>query len=185
MKQSRVFRAAIVSVLCMGCERGTPRLEPLSEGEPAELDPGYANVPPLTKPRPPVSLPRCGGIEPRTSASPTIEVLTTTPFGNVQIWEDGTVLFDGRACPNGSRRRGKLSPARVREVIAKLEAAGFYTWPCDDEAPCHDSYITSLTVHGRASNTVVDTGCSSEKTLAEQAIELVWQAVGKNPCGRP
>ena len=104
--------------------------------------------------------------------------------GNVQIWEDGTVLFDGEGCPNGSRRRGKMSPARVRAVIDKLEEAQFFKWSCEEEGSCSDSFFTSLTVQrGRAINTVVDTGCDSTKpTLAVQAIELVMQAVGKNAC---
>jgi hypothetical protein len=180
------LRAALVSILSIGCEGGAPRLGVLPAGEPAEVEPGYANLPPLTKWRPPVILPRCGGIEPRTSTSPAIEILSSGDSGNVQIWEDGRVLFDGAGCPNGSRRRGKMSPARVHAVIDKLQAAYFFMWPCEDEVGCYDSYITSLTVQrGPARNTIVDTGCSSEKTLAAQAIELVMQAVGKNACSPP
>ncbi|NVB85224.1 MAG: hypothetical protein HOV81_43060 [Kofleriaceae bacterium] len=101
----------------------------------------------------------------------------------MQIWEDGTVLFDGAGCPNGSLRRGKMSPARVRAVIDKLEAAHFFMWPCEEEVLCNDSFIQTLTVHrGRAANTVFDNGCDSETTLAAQAIALVMKAVGKNAC---
>ncbi|NVB85222.1 MAG: hypothetical protein HOV81_43050 [Kofleriaceae bacterium] len=99
------------------------------------------------------------------------------------IWEDGTVLFGGAGCPNESGRRGKMSPARVRAVIDKLEEAQFFMWPCDQKVRCYDSFITSLTVRrGRAANTVVDTDCDSEPALAAQAIELVTKAVGKNAC---
>jgi hypothetical protein len=77
----------------------------------------------------------------------------------------------------------RQAAARVRAVIEKLEAAGFYRWSCDDGASCHDTFITSLTLQrGRARNTIVDTGCSWEKTLDTQAIELVMQAVGTNAC---
>ncbi len=122
------------------------------------------------------------------SWSPAIEIFSSgglagSGTGNVQIWEDGTVLFDGAGCPNESRRRGKMSPARVRAVIDKLEEAHFFLWACDDGIRCDDSFITSLTVQrGRTINTVFDDGCSSEPTLAAQAIDLVMQAVGKNAC---
>jgi hypothetical protein len=76
-----------------------------------------------------------------------------------------------------------MSPARVRAVIDTLEEAYFLMWPCDEEIPCDDSFVTSLTVQrGRTINTVVDNGCDSKPTLAAQAIELVMQAVGKNAC---
>jgi len=117
-----------------------------------------------------------------------IEILSSGGFGgggtgNVQIWEDGTVLFDGKGCPNESRRRGKLSPTRVRAVLDKLEEANFFTWSCEQGVTCRDSFITSLTVQrGSADHTVVDSGCSLKPTLAAQAIELVRQVVGKNAC---
>lgn len=103
-------------------------------------------------------------------------------MGNMQMWDDGTVLFDGLGCPGGSRRRGKMSPARVRAVIDKLEEASFFMWPCDDDAGgCSDAFITSLTLrHGGALHTVVDSGC--RKSIAGQAIELVMKTVGNNPC---
>jgi hypothetical protein len=104
-------------------------------------------------------------------------------FGNMQIWEDGTVLFDGLGCPDDSRRRGKMSPARVRALIDKLEDARFFMWPCDEEAgDCSDSITTALTLrHGGAAHTVVHAGCDSN--VAEKAIELVMKTVGKNACG--
>ena len=189
VKRSSVLGATLVGILFIGCEAGVPHLGSLSEGDPAELEPGYVILPPLSKWRPPRVVPGCRRIEPRMSWSPAIEILSSGGFfgggtGNVQIWEDGTVLFDGGGCPNGSRRRGKMSPARVRAVIDKLEEARFFMWSCDEEVGCTDSFITSLTVQrGRAINTVVDTGCdSTQPPLAAQAIELVMQAVGKNAC---
>ena len=127
-------------------------------------------------------------MEPRTSAAPTIEILSAGGMagggtGNVQIWEDGTVLFYGAGCPNERRRRGKMSRARVRAVLDKLEEARFFSWPCDEAVSCSDSFITSLTVHrGGAEHTVVDPGCDSTETLDARAIELVMKAVGKNAC---
>lgn len=122
------------------------------------------------------------------SWSPAIEILSSGGiggggWGNIQIWEDGTVLFDGIGCRNGQQRRGKMSPARVRAVIDKLEDARFFMWPCDDETSWSDTIFTSLTVQrGRTINTVVDTGDGSEPTVAARAIELVMRAVGKNAC---
>lgn len=94
------------------------------------------------------------------------------------------VLFDGPACPHGRRRRGTMSSARVHAVIDTLEAARFFTWSCNEEVRCSDSFVTSLTVQrGHAINTVFDSGCDSEKpSLAAQAIDLVLQVVGTNPC---
>lgn len=196
VKRSSVFGAALVSILLIGCEAGAPREAPreaprlgsLPVGAPAELEPGYVSLPPLPKWRPPRVVPGCRRIEPRTSASPAIEILSSGGFGgsgtgNVQIWEDGTVLFDGKGCPNDRRRRGRMSPARVRAVIDTLEQAQFLTWSCDEGVNCTDSFITSLTLRrGSTDHTVVDSGCSLKPTLAAQAIELVRQVVGKNPC---
>lgn len=188
VKRSSVFGAALVSILLIGCEAGAPRLGSLPEGPPAELELGYASLPPVTEWRPPRVVPGCRRSEPRTSTSPAIEILSSggiggTGTGNVQVWEDGTVLFDGAGCPNNGRRRGKMSPARVRAVIDKLEEAQFFMWSCERKDGCADAFITSLTVQrGRAKNTVIDMGCSLKPTLAAQAIELVMQAVGKNAC---
>jgi len=178
VKRSRVFGAALVSIVFIGCEAGAPRpafhLGSLSEGDPAELEPGYANVPPNWRSG---MVPGCRLNEPGNSTSPAIEIqssggISGAGMGNVQIWEDGTVLFDGSGCPNKSRRRGKMSPARVRAVIDKLEEAHFFLWSCDEEVPCDDSFITSLTAQrGRTINTVVDTGCDwTNPPLAAQAI---------------
>lgn len=188
-KRSSVLAATLVGIVSIGCEAGAPHLGSLSEGGPAVLEPGYASLPPVTRWRPPRVVPGCRRIEPRTSTSPAIEIFSSGGLlghggtGNVQVWVDGTVLFDGGGCPDGRRRRGKMSPARVRAVIDKLETAQFFMWPCSEAVRCDDSFITTLTVHrGRADNTVVDTGCSSKPTLATQAIDLVMQAVGKNAC---
>jgi hypothetical protein len=176
---------ALVSSLFIGCEAEPMRLGSLSEGNPAVLEPGYAVAPPTAKWLPRDSTPSCRGTE-RTSESPAIEIISSGGiggggFGNMQIWEDGTVLFDGVGCPGGSRRRGKMSPARVRALIDKLEDARFFMWPCDDEARCDDSFITSLTLqHGGAEHTVVHAGCDSN--VAAKAIELVMKTVGKNAC---
>lgn len=186
VKRSSVFGAALVSILFIGCE--APRLGSLPDGAPAELEPGYASVPPPAKSRPPDVLAGCRRNEPRTSTRPAIEILSSGGFGghgrgNVRIWEDGTVLFDGAGCPNEKVRRGKMSAARVRAVIHKLETAQFFMWSCDEEIHCDDSFVTSLTVQrGRADHTVVDSGCSSRSKLAAQAIELVMKVVGKNAC---
>lgn len=102
--------------------------------------------------------------------------------GNVQVFEDGTVLFDGAGCPGGIRR-GKLPPARVRALLDTLEAARFSTWRCDEEVRCDDSVLKSLTVRrGGAAHTVFDSGCDSKRTLAAQAVDLVMKTVGKNTC---
>ena len=173
--------------LFLGCDAGPTHLGSLPEGDPAEIEPGYTAAPLAPEWRPPRVVPRCGRIEPRTSTSPAIEILSSGGFGgegrgNVQIWEDGTVLFDGGGCPNGGRRRGKMSPARVRAVIDTLEAAHFFEWSCDQAVPCTDSFITSLTVQrGRADNTVRDSGCDSNPTAA-RAIDLVMHAIGRNAC---
>jgi hypothetical protein len=165
----------------IGCEAEVPRSAPVSDDRPTELEPGYTSLPPRSR-----WSPRCGGSEPRTSESPAIEILSSGGVagggkGNVQIWEDGTVLFDGPGCRGGARRRGKMSPARVRAEIDKLEEARFFTWQCSEARDCNDSFITSLTVRrGRGDNTVVDPGCDSN--LAARAIEHVMRAVGKNPC---
>lgn len=175
-------------MLLLGCQSDVPRLGSLSDGDPAVLELGLADLPPLPKLRPPVVRPRCRGIEPQTSTSPAIEIFSSGGLsgggtGNVQIWEDGTVLFDGAGCPNGRRRRGKMSRARVRAVLDKLEEARFFSWPCHEFGSCSDSFITSLTVHrGGADHTVVDPGCDSSETLDARAIELVMKAVGKNAC---
>jgi hypothetical protein len=189
VKRSSVLRATLVGISLIGCEGGVPHLGSLPEGDPAELEPGYVTLAPLSNWRPPGGVPGCRSIEPRTSWSPAIEILSSGGIGgggtgNVQIWQDGTVLFDGAGCPKGSGRRGKMSPARVRAVIDKLEEGHFFSWSCDEERGCTDSFIRSLTVQrGRAINTVVDTGCDSTKPpLVAQAIELVMQAVGKNAC---
>lgn len=157
----------------------------MPEGNPVVLEPGYAAAPPNTKWLPRDSSPSCRPRE-RTGESWAIEILSSGGFdgvgiGNMQIWEDGTVLFDGIGCPGDNRRRGKMSPARVRALIDRLEAANFFTWPCDDEADCSDSLTTSLTLqHGGAIHTVVHAGCDSN--VAEKAIELVMKTVGKNAC---
>ncbi|NVB85223.1 MAG: hypothetical protein HOV81_43055 [Kofleriaceae bacterium] len=187
VKRSSVFGAALASLVLIGCEAGSPHsafhLGSLPEGDPAELEPGYASVPPNWRSR---IVPACRVNEPGDNTSPAIEIQSSGDggsTGNMQIWEDGTVLFDGAGCPNESRRRGKMSPARVRAVIDMLEGAHFFMWPCKVEVRCYDSFITSITVRrGRAANTLVDTGCSSEPTFAAQAIELVTKAVGKNAC---
>lgn len=184
MKRSSVFAAALATIWFIGCEAEVPRPGPLPEDGPTEVEPGYADLPPLTKSR----SPRCGRTEPRTSTPPAIEILSSGGIagggtGNVQIWEDGTVLFDGVGCPAGAVRRGKMSPARVRAVIDKLDEARFFTWTCTEEVHCDDSFITSLTIRrARDENTVVDSGCGSEMALAARAIGHVKQAVGENPC---
>ena len=185
-----MLRATLVGILFIGCDAGAPpRLGSVPEGDPAELEPGYVVMPSLLKWRPPRTVPRCRSIEPRMSWSPAIEILSSGGMagggtGNVQIWEDGTVMFDGAGCPDGMHRRGKMSPARVRAIIDVLEAAQFFTWSCNEEVRCFDSFMTSLTVQrGGVINTVFDPGCdSSQPNLAAQAIELVMQAVGKNAC---
>jgi hypothetical protein len=165
-----------------GCEGDVPSLP---DGDPAVLEPGYVLWPPVTDFQR-YRVPGCRPDEPRKSTSPTIEILSSGGiagggFGNMQIWEDGTVLFDGLGCPGGSRRRGKMSAARVRALIDRLEDARFFMWPCDDEARCDDSFTTALTLHhGGATHTVVHAGCDSN--VAEKAIELVMKTVGKNAC---
>jgi hypothetical protein len=173
----------------IGCEaEKRPQLGALPEGDPVEMEPGYADLPALPTPRAPVVGPGCQRTEPRSSASsPAIEILSSGGMtggggGNVQVFEDGTVLFDGAGCPGGIRR-GRLSPARVRALIDTLEAARFSSWPCDEGVECDDSVIKSLTVfRGGAAHTVVDSGCDSKPTLAAQAVDLVMKTVGKNAC---
>lgn len=187
MKRTSLFGASAISIVFIGCDAGAPRLGAVPEGDPVVLEQGYANVPPLPKLRPPDVVAGCRRIEPRTSTSPAIEILSSGGIGgggtgNVQVFTDGTVLFDGAGCPGGSRRRGKMSPVRVRALIDKLEGARFFMWPCEDEARCTDSFFTSLTLqHGGAEHTVVDAGCDS-KSVAAQAIEFVMKTVGKNAC---
>jgi hypothetical protein len=176
VKRTSVLGAAFLSILFIGCDGGAPHLgsgppdlRSLPDGDPAQLEPGYVSGP-------------------VTSTSPAIEIRSSGGivgggWGNLHIWEDGTVLFDGAGCPNANVRRGKMSPARVRAVIDKLEAAHFFVWPRAGASPCRDSFITSLTVRrGRASNTLVDPGCRSDAPFATKAIELVMKAVGKNAC---
>src|SRR6478735_8801810 len=174
--------------MLIGCEaEKRPQLGALPEGDPVEMEPGYADLPALAKPRAPEVSPGCQRTEPRSGASPAIEILSSGGMtggggGNVQIFEDGAVLFDGAGCPGGIRR-GRLSPARVRALIDTLEAARFSTWLCDEEVRCDDSVIKSLTVRrGGAAHTVFDSGCHSKRTLAAQAVDLVMKTVGKNTC---
>jgi hypothetical protein len=185
--RGRVF-GAFLSVLLIGCEaEKQPQLGALPEGDPVVMEPGYADLPALPKPRPPEVGPGCQRSELRSSASSSaIEILTSGGMtgggaGNVQVFEDGTVLFDGAGCPGGIRR-GKLPPARVRALLDTLDAARFSTWRCDEEARCEDSVIKSLTVRrGGAAHTVFDSGCDP-RTLAAQAVGLVLKTVGKNVC---
>lgn len=185
----------------MGCEAHLPRVAALSDGEPAEFASGFVSV--ADHVWDPHVGPGCERSEYVTSTSPVIEILSSgglggDGWGNLRIWEDGTVLFDGAACPDGSGRRGKMSPDRVRDVIGKLEVSGFFQWSCDDASACDDFVDVSLTVrrpragldhsarvaHRGAAHTVVDTGCGPgpSPSLATQAIELVMQGVGKNAC---
>jgi hypothetical protein len=185
--QVSTVAAVLWGIFIIGCEAGAPpRLGSLPEGEPAVLEPGYV-APGQATGRPLDGSPSCRRTR-RTSASPAIEILSSggligSGMGNMHIWEDGTVFFDGGGCPPGRHRSGKLSPARVRAVIDTLEAAQFSNWRCSEDAVCDDSITTSLTVRrGGTDHTVVETGCESKPTLAAQAIELVMKTVGKNAC---
>lgn len=187
VNRTNMFGAALVSIWLVGCDAGARRPLVLPEGDPAELEPGFVALPPSSKMRPPRVVPRCGKSEPRTSAPAAIEILSSGGLGghgtgNVQIWEDGTVLFDGAGCPKDSGRRGKMSAARVRAIIDVLHAAGFFAMSCNHDIQCADAFITSLTVRrGRADHTLVDAGCGNP-SFATQAIELVMKAVGQHGC---
>jgi hypothetical protein len=170
---------SVVVVMLIGCDRRADLTLPA--GEPAVLEPGYANVPPSAEWR----QPSCQPAEP--SSHPVIELLSGGGFsgggdGNVQIFEDGTVMFDGGGCPDGAHRRGKLPAARVAALLDKLERSGFYDWPCTNGG-CPDAFTASLTVHrGNSENTVHDAGCRTAPIEVTSAIELVRRTVGKNAC---
>jgi hypothetical protein len=184
------WSVALVATVVIGCSDRVTRdvdVVPMTIDDPAVLEPGFVSLPPLAKWRPPVSVPSCHPIAAEASASPAIEFLSSGGpgggLGNMQIFEDGTVLFDGGGCPNGGRRRGKMAAARVGALLDKLEKTGFFGWPCSQEVPCNDAFITSLTVHrGRHHNTVRDSSCNSNPTDISRAIELVMHTVGKNAC---
>jgi hypothetical protein len=185
VKRSSMFAAALVSIWLVGCDAGARRPLVLPEGEPAVLEPGFVAL--SSELRPPRANARCGMSEPRTSPPPVIEIVSSGGLGgggtgNVQIWEDGTVLFDGAGCPKDSGRRGKLSAARVRALVDALDAAGFFGMSCHDTSRCADAFFTSLTVRrGRANHTLVAADCS-DTAFAAEAIELVRKAVGKHGC---
>jgi hypothetical protein len=174
--------------MVIGCsDRVAVELEAIPEGDPVVLEPGDVSLPPPEKGSPPFSAPSCHRRAAEVSSGPAIEILSAGGFsgggfGNVRIWEDGTVLFDGGGCPNGGRR-GKMSAARIAALLDKLENAGFFDWPCKERGACVDMFVTSLTVHrGRNDNTVVDTGCNRGGTDVTGAIALVMNTVGKNAC---
>lgn len=175
--------AWLVLVMVFGCDRSADLTLP--PGEPAVLEPGYVDVPPSPKWRPPSTITTCKPAEP--SSHPAIELLTGGGMsgggnGNVQIFEDGTVLFDGAGCPEGAHRRGKLPAARVAALLDTLERSGVYMWPCTNGG-CPDAFTASLTVHrGHFENTVHDAGCRNTPIEVTQAIALVWRTVGKNTC---
>jgi hypothetical protein len=179
--------AALVSSWLVGCDAGARRPLTLPEGAPAELEPGFVALPPSSNLRAPRANARCGKSEPRTSPPPAIEIVSAGGIsghgkGNVQIWEDGTVLLDGAGCANDQGRRGKMSAARVRALVDALDAAGFFAMSCNDDSHCADAFITSLTVRrGRANHTLVAADCS-DSVFAAQAIELVMKAVGTHGC---
>jgi hypothetical protein len=187
VKRTSMVGAALVSIWLVGCDAGARRPLVLPEGAPAELEPGFVALPPSSELRPPRANARCGKSEPQTSAPPAIEILSSGGIGghgtgNVQIWEDGTVLFDGAGCPKDRGRRGTMSAARVRALVDALDAAGFFAMSCNDKSQCADAFITSLTVRrGRANHTLVAADCS-DSVFAAQAIELVRKTVGTHGC---
>lgn len=159
----------LVILLLVGCDAGAPpQLGTLPEGEPAVVEPGF--------------------VESRITTSQAIELVTSGGmggggYGNIRIWEDGTVLFDRGACPRGKGRRGKLSPARVRAVLDTLYEAQFFQWSSDRSVDCVDCFTTTLTVkRGSNKHTVFHTGGGLEESLPGRAIKLVMDIVGKNAC---
>ena len=178
--------AAFFAMVLIGCSDRTSRevevIAPVKDG-PVALEPGAI----ASRPRTSMSAAECH--PPAETPTPEIEVFSSGGMGpgglgNVRIFEDGTVLFDGGSCSRqgGHGYRGKVAPSRVATLLAELEKSGFLDWSCSPEVRCTDAFITSLTVrHGAASNTVVVSSCEPPGKLAD-AVELVRQTLGKNPC---
>jgi hypothetical protein len=157
-------------------------------GAPAVIEPGVVSLPSESKWRAPLVVPGCADESPQP-LSPAIEILSSggmegAGIGNIRVWDDGLVLFDGAGCPKGTGRRGRMTPDRVRNIVEQLERVGFFAIRCKADTQCNDSVITSMRAkRGNSYHTIVtESGCDVDSTLADQTLEFVMQAIGKNAC---
>jgi hypothetical protein len=131
---------------------------------------------------PPARLPAVSADRSYPAGEPVIEVLLTGGFfGHHQgavVWPDGTVQMFG---PRGTQR-GKLTPTRVATLIDTLDRSGIFA-AGSNQSLCMDGLDVEVDVRSNSRRVTARSSlCGYGETAAVQAYDLVWSALGPNPC---
>lgn len=104
-------------------------------------------------------------------------------FAGAAVWDDGTVQFFGTRCSRWRGARAAISPERARELLAKVDAQGFFAQRAPAELLCGDDLDWRITARHRGDLKAVDFGECGAPDLARAASDL-GTALGTNPCAQ-